>query len=282
MTYNADSVRQYFDTFADREWLRLESTVQGRTNYAVHKRFLDEYARPGMRVLDIGSGPGRFAIDLALLGADVTVADLSPVQLELARARFAERGVLDKIAAVRELDVTNLESIDDASYDLIVCYGGVLSYTRDRHPVALRELARVVRPGGVVLLSVISLYGTLRLVGPLDAAKVLDEFDLHMDLAAVLGGADVIYTRERSAEFHHPIALFTSRGLRSAIEDAGLAVEKLASANPLLPQYSRVPNIEVNAHAADRLRDLEVAVCDNPGLVDAGGHMIAVARRPVP
>jgi ubiquinone/menaquinone biosynthesis C-methylase UbiE len=281
MTYDAERVRTYFDRFAEREWTRLEDTLQGRSAYATHRRFIDAYVRPGMRVLDIGSGPGRYAIDLVTLGAQVTVADLSPVQLELARARLAECGLLDRVEAVRALDVTDLSPLADASFDAIVCYGGVLSYARDAHPRAIRELTRVVRPSGVVLASVISLYGTLRLIGPLDAAMVLEEIDRHLDWSAVLAGAPVVYTRPDSAEFHQPIALFTSAGLCAALTAAGLAVEAVASSNCVVPQFSRIPNLEANDAAARKLADLERALADVPGLVDAGGHIIAVARRPI-
>jgi len=280
MTYDSESVRAYFDAFADREWERLETTVQGRTNYGVHKRFLDQYVRPGMRVLDIGSGPGRFAIDLVELGAEVTLVDLSQVQLDLARKRLGERGMLDRVLEFRRLDVVDLRSIDEGAYDLVVCFGGVVSYTRERHPEALRELRRVVRPGGAVLLSVISLYGALRLIGPLDAAAVLESIDEHLDWQAVLSGADIVYTRFGSVEFHQPLALFTSAGLKTVVAEAGLHVETLAAANPILPQFLRVPKIEESAHAADVLQRLELALCDWPGLLDAGGHLLAVARRP--
>lgn len=281
MTYDAESVRAYFDTFANREWERLETTVQGRSNYAVHKRFLDEHVRPGMRVLDIGCGPGRFAIDLIALGADVTLADLSPVQLDLARQRLAERGLLHRVREFCRLDVLDLQSIDDGEYDVVVCFGGVVSYTKERHADALEELARVTRPGGAVLLSVMSLYGALRLIGPLDAAAVVESMNAHMDWQAVLSGAQIVYTRSDSVEFHQPIALFTSAGLRTAIVEAGLEVESVATANPLLPQYLRVPKIEASSYAADAVQALEVAVCDYPGLLDAGGHLLAVARRAI-
>ncbi len=280
MTYDAVSVRAYFDTLADREWDRLEATVQGRSNYAVHRRFLDAHVRAGMRVLDLGSGPGRFSIDLVALGAEVTVADLSPVQLDLARKRLDERGMLDRVVGFHQLDVVDLRSIEDRTFDVVVCFGGVVSYTRRRHIEALRELVRVLRPGGVVLLSVMSLYGALRLAGPLDAAAVLESMDRHLDWEAVLAGADVVYTRRDSAEFHQPIALFTSAALKRVIADAGLHVEAMATANAILPQYLRVPKIAESPGAAEALQALELAVCDYPGLLDAGGHLIVVARRP--
>jgi SAM-dependent methyltransferase len=280
MTYDANGVQAYFDTLAEREWERLESTVQGRSNYAVHQRFLDEHVRPGMRVLDVGSGPGRFAIDIVERGAQVTLADLSPVQLELARQRLGERGLLDRVEGFHRLDILDMGSIGDAAYDLVVAFGGVVSYTRERHRDAIGELVHVVRPGGAILISVMSLYGTLRLAGPLDAAAVMEAIDEHIDWQGVLSGADIVFTRAGSPEFHQPLALFTSAGLRAALEGAGLRVEALASANPLLPVYSRIPRIADSAVAAAAFIDLERAVCDRPGLVDSGGHMIAVARRP--
>jgi 2-polyprenyl-3-methyl-5-hydroxy-6-metoxy-1,4-benzoquinol methylase len=279
VTYTPDAVRAYFDTFAEREWDRLAATVQGRANYAVHRRFLDAHVRAGMRVLDVGAGPGRFAIDLIGLGAEVAIADLSRVQLDLARRRLDERGLLDRVEGFHEADVVDLAAFGDGAFDVVVCFGGAVSYTKERHPEAVRELTRVVRPGGRVLLSVMSLYGALRLIGPLDAPGVLETFDAHLDWNAVLSGADVVLTRPGSAEFHQPLALFTSDGLRRVLHAAGLQVESLASANPLLPQFSRVPKIAESKAASDALEKLEVALCDRPGLVDAGGHLIAVARR---
>jgi hypothetical protein len=118
----------------------------------------------------------------------------------------------------------------------------------------------------------------MRLVGPLDAAAVLETIDDHLDWPALLSGADVVYTRPGSKEFHQPLALFTSSGLRSALEDAGLRVEVMASANAIVPQFLRVPMITDNPVAAAKLEQLEVMVADYPGLVDAGGHLIAVTR----
>jgi 2-polyprenyl-3-methyl-5-hydroxy-6-metoxy-1,4-benzoquinol methylase len=280
MTYDSDSVRAYFDTFGEREWERLETTLQGRTNFAVHRRFLHEYVRAGMRVLDIGSGPGRFAIEAATLGAEVTLVDLSHVQLESARKRLSERGLLDRVRGFHQSDILDLRAIDNDAYDAAVCFGGVLSYTKERHPAALREIKRVVRPGGNVLVSVMSLLGILRLLGPLDAAEVLEAVDSHLDWHATLSGAGVVYTRVGSVEFHQPLALFTSAGLRTAITDAGFTLQAMASANPILPQFQRVPKIEASERAAELLQKLEVTMCDSPGLLDAGGHLLAVARRP--
>jgi ubiquinone/menaquinone biosynthesis C-methylase UbiE len=280
MTYDPDSVARYFDTLAEQEWLRLESTLQGRIKYAVHRHFVERHIRPGMHVLDVGSGPGRFGLDCVALGADVTLVDLSPVQLAAARERMAVRGVLNRVRGFHQLDVLDMTSLAADSYDAVLCFGGAISYTKERHLDALRQLARVARPGAPILLSVMSLYGVMGLVGPLDAATVLENVNDHLDWDAVLSGAGVVFTRPTSTEFHQPLALFSSAGLRSALVEAGLEVRTLASANPFLPEFLPVPKIEASERAARMLVDLEVALCDQPGLVDTGSHLLAVAIKP--
>ena len=73
MTYDAESVRGYFDAFGEREWQRLEMNFQGRSSYAVHRHILEDYVEADYHVLDVGSGPGRFAIDVAAMGYRIMV-----------------------------------------------------------------------------------------------------------------------------------------------------------------------------------------------------------------
>ena len=280
MSYDADALRAFFNAYGEREWDRLDKTVPGRVKLAVHRKLLSAHVRPGIRVLDVGCGPGRFAIDIARMGATVTLVDLSDGQLDLARARLAEHELLASVEGFHRLDVLDLTSLDEAAYDAVVCFGGAVSYTTQHHPEALRQLARVARPGAPVLVSVMSLFGALRLVGPLDAASFLETRDDHLDWSAVLAGADVICTKPTSNEFHRPLALFTSRGLRSALLDARLDVEQIATSDALVPEYSQIPRIAASPRATEALIALEVAMYDQPGLVDAGGHLLGVARKP--
>ena len=71
------------------------------------------------------------------------------------------------------LDIVDLARFPAAQFDAVVCYGGVLSYVYDQADRALGELLRVTRPGGYLLLSVMSLLGTTRAFLPpiLDIAR---------------------------------------------------------------------------------------------------------------
>lgn len=80
-------MRHFYDAYGEREWERLEANASGRVGFHIHNLFLHRYVQPGDHILEAGAGPGRFTIELARLGAKVTVGDISPVQLELNRQK---------------------------------------------------------------------------------------------------------------------------------------------------------------------------------------------------
>ena len=99
----------------------------------------------GRRVLDAGCGPGLYAEELLARGAEVIGFDASTALVELARARVGHRA---EIAGAR-LDAP-LPYPDD-SVDVVLC-ALAIHYVADRH-AAFVEFHRVLRPGGVVVLS---------------------------------------------------------------------------------------------------------------------------------
>jgi len=115
------------------------------------RRFLvSRIPRSAIRVVDVATGTAAVAIELAQAVPQRTVAgvDQSPEMLAAGRARVAQAGLADQI----DLREGRAESLPfaDAEFDaLTVTY--LLRYVDD--PVAtMRELARVVRPGGVLAM----------------------------------------------------------------------------------------------------------------------------------
>ena len=153
-TWDPARTAEFFDDYGEREWTRFEDGGTPGPSIAIHTQMLEGYVRPGGRVLDAGCGPGRFTLELLRLGAHVTALDISPGQLELLRAR-----VPDVEALVG--DITDLSRFADDAFDVTVCFGGPLSYVADRAEQAVAELARVTRPGGHLLVSVMGLAGAV-------------------------------------------------------------------------------------------------------------------------
>lgn len=135
--YQPDYTGKFYDAYGHYEWDLLEATAHGRLQEIIHIDFMRRYVRSGDWVLDAGSGPGRFTVAAAKLGSNVTALDLSEGQLELAKEKVREAGLLEAVHALKPGDIADLSIFSDGQFDAVVCYGGPLSYVCDqRHRAA--------------------------------------------------------------------------------------------------------------------------------------------------
>lgn len=101
----------------------------------------------GQRFLDVAAGTGGLSLPAARLGAQVLATDWSPAMIERFQARVRDEGLRD--AEARVMDCHALDLPDD-SFDVTGSQFGVMLVPDQ--PRALREMVRVTRPGGRVLV----------------------------------------------------------------------------------------------------------------------------------
>ena len=97
----------------------------------------------GADVLCLAGGGGQQSVAFGLLGANVTVLDFSPTQLEHDRAATARHGLT---ARLLEGDIRDLSALTDRSFD-VVWNAHAINFVPDPRPV-FDGVARVLRPGG--------------------------------------------------------------------------------------------------------------------------------------
>jgi 2-polyprenyl-3-methyl-5-hydroxy-6-metoxy-1,4-benzoquinol methylase len=150
-------------------------TSDAHADSAIHQKWVANYRTPDMQafyemafdmiarhlnapadsaILDAGCGTCAKSVLLAARGFRVTASDYSSNALELAADTVAAQGFADRIAMQQE-NLLKL-SFPDGAFQYVLCWG-VLMHIPDLQR-ALSELARVVRPGGMLVLSEGNMY----------------------------------------------------------------------------------------------------------------------------
>ena len=165
-------VENYYDLHAEQEWQRLD---RHRTEFAVTMKALEEFLPPAPHgIIDIGGGPGRYAIALAAKGYRVTLLDLAESNLHLARQKASEFGVrLERILQGNALDLT---LYPDHSFDAALLMGPLYHlHQKSDRIIAVREARRVLKPGGLIFATFITRYAPFRDYAASDPQAVFDE-----------------------------------------------------------------------------------------------------------
>ncbi len=272
--YDPSRLASFFDEYGEREWERLgpERPAIDRVNFATHLAMLREHIGDGDRVLEAGAGPGRFTIELARIGARIVVGDISPGQLRLNRENVGAAGLEAAVESRQVLDIVDLDKLDDESFDATVCFGGPLSYVLDRADAALAELLRVTRRGGKVLLSVMSMFGSMRTF----LSEVLEDVDNH--------GLEVVNRVVETGDLPQELSRTATMRLYRWTELENLLGRHsctllAASASNYLSARSDDLLAGLDGERWNALLGWELAACREPGALDGGTHMIAVVRR---
>lgn len=113
---------------------------------------------PPANLLDIGGGPGRYAIELTRAGYRATLADISEAELRVAEAKAAEAGVaLHRLLAA---DARHLDAFAAASFDAVLMLRPLYHILEEHgRRNAVSEALRVLRPGGRLFAAFIVRWG---------------------------------------------------------------------------------------------------------------------------
>jgi ubiquinone/menaquinone biosynthesis C-methylase UbiE len=146
--------------------IAAEYDAQVRGDDWMRRKLHAHYARvfrPGQRVLDIGCGTGIDAEFLALRGVCVLGIDTSSEMLARLRERIDAAGLGDRVTA-RELLIQELDRLGDQQFDGIVSAFASLSTVPHLMPFA-RDAARLVRPGGRMILHMLNRFSLWEFLG---------------------------------------------------------------------------------------------------------------------
>jgi ubiquinone/menaquinone biosynthesis C-methylase UbiE len=246
-----------------------EEARLGTTGRVEHLRTLELLARflppPPARVLDVGGAAGVYAHPLIERGHHVHLLDPVPLHVDQARA-----------AGIAHADVGDARSLPfaDGAFDAVLLLGPLYHLTeRSDRIAALVEAARVAGPGPVVVAAISRFASTY---DGLKQGYLLDPDFEEIVERDVREGRHVNPSRHpgwfTTAYFHRPDEL------AAELADAGLAVDALVAVEGpamLLPDDTWLDDPARREVLLRAIRRVE----DEPAILGATGHLLAVARR---
>ncbi|MGD8966989.1 MAG: class I SAM-dependent methyltransferase [Anaerolineae bacterium] len=272
----SESVRSYYAGLGEREWARL-TTPSGAIEFAVNTHALEDHLPPGARVLDIGGGPARYALWLAERGHRVTLADLSPELLAIARREVAQSPYGAQVEEIVKADARDLSRWGDGSFDATLSLGPFyhLPDAEDRERAA-GELARVLCPGGLAFVASMTRYSFLRrtaairderhhLTQPAFVARLMEDGVFINDVPGRFTDGYGAHPQEIAPFFERhgfeTVELLASEGIAWGIQDA-------------LAEMSAD-----EAQAYQVMLELVLRTANDPSILGASDHLLYVGRK---
>jgi SAM-dependent methyltransferase len=200
----------------------------------------------GFKVLEIGCGLGTDGAQFAKAGADYTGVDLTDAAVELARKRFELFGLKGEFQVA---DAENLE-FPDESFDVVYSHG-VLHHTPDIK-AAVREIHRVLKPGGRVIVMLYHRGSYNYRVGIRvlrRAGAGLLKSDAGIKLINLLTGEPVDALRERAAMMQSTNGgMSADQLLNESTDGAGNPLARVYSRREARDLFDDFPKIELRAY----------------------------------
>jgi ubiquinone/menaquinone biosynthesis C-methylase UbiE len=277
MSYNPEIPRSRYDNYGDREWTRLEKDGPGELLYQVHLDILQRYTKPTDTVLEIGAGSGRYTKDLVTMCAELTVADLSSHQIEFNQSKMQELSLVDRIKAYHVLDVLDMSAFEDASFNTVVCIGGVINYLLNKETDGIRELLRVLKPDGILIVGSMSFIGA--------SMYYLDGIRHEKDQFGIEATRWIMNTGVQDEE-HYPVpSKHYVHMMRSSELDALFArfpvniLEKSSAGLYTQAGDAALENARADQEIWKLIVEQEIAFTKLPGTLDCGMNLIYVMRK---
>ncbi|WP_281819764.1 class I SAM-dependent methyltransferase [Vallitalea longa] len=153
-------VKNYYNDNAELEWNRLGNpytNIEFRSSMYLIEKYFPETGY----ILDIGSGPGRYSLELLKKGYKLSLLDISNNELDIARDKIKEAGLSSEGYHCKS--ALELDSFEDESFDGILLMGPLyhLHEEKDRMKV-LKDTYRILKKDGVGLISYINTWGALK------------------------------------------------------------------------------------------------------------------------
>lgn len=266
-----NEVREYYDKAAEAEWSRLNNPYS-RIEYSSTVYLIEKYFPKIGHIIDIGSGPGRYSLELLKRRYRVSLLDISNNELEIAKRKIEESNLRAENYYCKS--ALELDFLPDEAFDGVLVMGPLyhIHCPQNRQKV-LQDAYRILKKNGVALVSYINTWGALKAsVSEFpESFQNIDHFQRYIE-------GDLKFSAEES----FTVTYFTTPPLAlEEIKQSGLKIMSYAGAESFLSGlgtqvnnlYRYMPDVYENY--------LKIApeYCELPQYRDATEHLHVIVKK---
>jgi ubiquinone/menaquinone biosynthesis C-methylase UbiE len=262
-----DASRRYHDRVA-----RQYDSIYDDPYWAFHDELTWRSIKPWLprdataRCCDLGCGTGKWGLKLLKSGFATTFVDHAAAMIEQVRPKLDALGNKAGKAVLEVADIVQMPAVPSDAFMLVLAMGDPLSICTDAKK-ACREMARITRPGGIVIATADN---KLAAIDHFVERGSLDELE-----AFVQTGRTHWLTADERERFE--LTTFTPAALRKLFDNNGFETVQLTGKTVVPVRHNR--KLLDSPDAVERLLALEAELSKDPAAAARCGHLQIVARR---
>lgn len=245
---------EYFD-----EDSRLNSSKAARVEFLTTVSCVEDYLKPGGRILDIGAGAGEYSLHFARKGYEVCALELADANIAAFRRKIRPEDAIE----LRQGNALDLSCYADESFDIVLMLGPLyhLHDAGDRAR-AIDEAMRVCKPGGRIFFAFIT-----------NDMVILTE--LMYNSSFFINGD---YDRDSFRLHDFPFVFATVDRAREMLRERGVRIVRELAADGV----SELLQDQINAMDDESYRQYlryHRYICEKPELLGMTNHLLLVGEK---
>ena len=148
MNERLDTLSNFYSTDCSEDSRLLSK--HGQVEYIISTTYIDKYLKPGDKILEVGAATGRYSINYAKKGYDVTAIELVQSNLDVLKSKITP----DMKIRAEQGDAVDLSRFEDNTFDVTLILGPLYHLYEERDiNKAIDEAIRVTKPKGKIYIA---------------------------------------------------------------------------------------------------------------------------------
>ncbi len=255
-------IAEYYNNYDEDG--RLTSKY-GQIEFITTMNYINRFLKKGMRVLEVGSGTGRYSLEIAEKGFQVDAIELIEHNIEIFKSKITENCNID----VRQGNAIDLSCYNDETFDITLVLGPLYHlFDNNAKKQAISEAIRVTKKGGIVFISYCMNEATIINWG-FQKGNILDGIKdgiVNKDTFKCLSNPSLLFVVHRKEEIDELMEEYDVKRLHFVSTD-------------LFTNHMRKTINDMNEEVFQTYLEYHFSVCERADLIGITHHSLDIFRK---